>query len=90
MTALSSLVTGRAVSPKIAMTGEVSLCGDAMVIGGLNEKLGAAVRAGVEKVFIPKGNVEDLDDVAEEIKEKLEIVPVDTIIDILRQTGIME
>ena len=90
VTALSSLVTGRAVSPKIAMTGEVSLCGDAMVIGGLNEKLGAAVRAGVEKVFIPKGNVEDLDDVAEEIKEKLEIVPVDTIIDILRQTGIME
>lgn len=79
VTALSSLVSGHAVKPEYAMTGEVSLRGNVMMIGGLPEKLGAAVRAGVKKVFIPKGNVDDLDDVPEEVRRKLEIVPVETI-----------
>lgn len=88
-TALSSLVTGRAVSPKIAMTGEVSLQGNVMPIGGLPEKLMAAVRAGVKKVLIPEENIEDLEDVAEEVKSQLEIIPVATVSDVLAITGIL-
>ena len=75
-TALASLVTGRTVDTDIAMTGEVSLRGGVMPIGGLPEKLMAAQRAGIKKVFIPEDNVEDLEDMAEEVKEKLEIIPV--------------
>lgn len=68
------------------MTGEVSLRGDVMAIGGLPEKLGAAVRAGVKKVFIPRENLEDLDEVPEEVKRKLEITPVETVEEVLRAT----
>ena len=69
-TALASLVTGRAVSPEFAMTGEVSLRGVVMPIGGLPEKLMAAQRAGVTQVFIPEENVDDLADVANEVKRE--------------------
>ena len=85
VTALSSLVTGKTVSPEIAMTGEVSLRGGVMPIGGLPEKLMAAERAGIKKVFIPYENVDDLEDVAEEVKEKLEIVPVKKVSEELQQ-----
>lgn len=67
-TALASLLTGKAVSPEYAMTGEVSLRGTVMPIGGLPEKLMAAQRAGISKVLIPETNVDDLDEVAEEVK----------------------
>lgn len=90
VTALSSLVTGKAVNPEIGMTGEVSLRGNVMPIGGLPEKLMAAERAGVKKVFIPAENKDDLEDVAEEVKEKLEIIPVKTIREVLEGTGVME
>lgn len=83
VTALSSLVNGKTVDPHIAMTGEVSLRGQVMPIGGLPEKLMAAQRAGVKRVFIPWDNREDLEDVAEEVKEKLEIVPVKQIREVL-------
>ncbi len=86
VTALSSLVTGKVVSPRVAMTGEVSLRGGVMPIGGLPEKLMAAQRAGVEKVFIPWENVEDLDEVASEVKEKMEIVPVKMVEEVLGAT----
>ena len=85
VTALSSLVTGKTVSPEIAMTGEVSLRGGVMPIGGLPEKLMAAERAGIKKVFIPYENVDDLEDVAEEVKEKLEIIPVKKVVEVLQQ-----
>lgn len=78
-TAITSLVTGVPVNPKVAMTGEISLRGQVMPIGGLPEKLLAAERAGIKKVLIPWDNKEDLVEVPEEIKEKLEIVPVNTI-----------
>lgn len=87
-TALSSLVTGKAVSPEVAMTGEVSLRGNVMPIGGLPEKLMAAVRAGITTVLIPQDNIEDLEDVAEEVKRKLEIIPVSTVAEVLEKTGI--
>ena len=76
-TALASLLTGKPVDPYLAMTGEISLTGRVMPIGGLPEKLMAAQRAGVKRVLIPKENVEDLEDVAgEEVKSSLEIIPV--------------
>ena len=82
-TALASLVTGREVSPQWAMTGEVSLRGGVMPIGGLPEKLMAAQRAGIKKVFIPQENVDDLEDVAKEVSDALEIHPVKKISDVL-------
>ena len=88
-TAIASLVTGRAVAPTIAMTGEVSLRGAVTAIGGLPEKLMAAQRAGITTVFIPKENERDLADIDDEIKEGLEIVAVDEVEDVLRKTGII-
>ena len=84
VTALASLITGRPADPDSAMTGEVSLRGGVMPIGGLPEKLMAAQRAGIKRVFIPYDNVEDLEDVAEEVKEKLTIVPVKKVNDVLK------
>ena len=89
-TAIASLVTGRTVSPEYAMTGEVSLRGNVMPIGGLPEKLMAAQRAGISKVFIPKENVEDLEEVADEVKSKLEIIPVSKVTEALNRTGILD
>lgn len=82
-TALASLVTGKAVDTDCAMTGEVSLRGGVMPIGGLPEKLMAAQRAGISRVFIPAENEDDLEDVAEEVKKKLEIIPVKKVTDVL-------
>ena len=87
-TAIASLVTGKAVDPELAMTGEVSLRGDVMPIGGLPEKLMAALRAGVHRVFIPEENVDDLEDVAGEIKEKLDIIPVHTVAEVMDRVGL--
>ncbi|HJA12737.1 MAG TPA: endopeptidase La [Candidatus Mediterraneibacter merdipullorum] len=84
-TALASLLTGKAVDTDLAMTGEVSLRGGVMPIGGLPEKLMAAQRSGIKKVFIPEENVEDLEDVAAEVKEKLDIVPVKKVTDVLKK-----
>lgn len=84
-TALASLVTGKPVGPEYAMTGEVSLRGVVMPIGGLPEKLMAAQRAGIKKVFIPADNVEDLDDVAKEVRDSLEIIPVHKVTDVLKK-----
>lgn len=84
-TALSSLVLDRPVDPHIAMTGEVSLRGDVLPIGGLKEKLFGAQRAGITKVLIPWDNQADLYEVPEEIKSKLKIVPVKTVEDVLKE-----
>lgn len=88
-TALSSLVTGHSVSPRFAMTGEVSLRGVVAPIGGLPEKLMAAKRAGVSTVFIPAENTLDLEDVAEEVRESLDIIPVSNVKDVLTQTKVL-
>ena len=88
-TALASLVTGKVVDPHIAMTGEVALRGAVTPIGGLPEKLMAAERAGISKVFIPEENMFDLKDVADEVKEKIEITPVSRIEDVLNMVGIL-
>ena len=89
-TAIASLVTGIPVPPNIAMTGEVSLEGAISAIGGLPEKLMAAERAGVRKVFIPKENMDDLRDVAAEVRDRLEIIPVESIEEVLTALGILK
>ena len=89
-TALASLVTGRAVDPELAMTGEVSLRGVLMPIGGLPEKLMAAQRAGIRRVIIPEENMDDLPEVAEEVKKDLHILPLHRVEEVLEKTGINE
>ncbi|MER5784454.1 endopeptidase La [Streptomyces mobaraensis] len=78
-TALASLLSGRRVRPDVAMTGEVSLTGRVLPIGGVKQKLLAAHRAGVTTVVIPKRNEPDLDDVPAEILEKLDVHAVSDV-----------
>lgn len=85
-TALSSLVLKKPVKKKLAMTGEVSLRGEVLPIGGLPEKLMAAHRAGIKTVLIPEKNVEDLKDVPEEITAKLSVIPISTIQDVAKES----
>jgi len=85
-TALASLVTGIKVDPKLAMTGEITLRGAVLPIGGLKEKLLGAQRAGITKILIPKENLIDLKDVPEEVKSQLTIIAVETVEDVLRET----
>lgn len=75
-TALVSSLTGIPVRSDVAMTGEITLRGEVLPIGGLKEKLLAAVRGGITKALIPEENVKDLADIPENIKNTLEIVPV--------------
>ncbi|TDC15774.1 endopeptidase La [Streptomyces sp. 8K308] len=82
-TALASLLSGRRVRPDVAMTGEVSLTGRVLPIGGVKQKLLAAHRAGMTTVIIPKRNEPDLDDVPAEIRAKLDVHPVTDVRQVL-------
>jgi ATP-dependent Lon protease len=83
-TALASLLSGRRVRTDVAMTGEVSLTGRVLPIGGLKQKLLAAHRAGITTVVIPKRNEADLDDVPAEVLERLEVHPVSDVREVLQ------
>ena len=87
-TAIASLVTDKAVDPHFAMTGEVSLRGVVTPIGGLPEKLMAAQRAGVKNAFIPKENEDDLRDVAKEVLDQINVIPVSNVEEVLKKVGI--
>ncbi len=82
-TALVSALSNRPVPANIGMTGEITLRGSVLPIGGLREKSIAAVRTGLKKIYIPEENERDLDEVPEEVKEKLQIVPVKNIAELL-------
>src|SRR5438270_1868855 len=82
-TALASLFANKPVRPDVAMTGEITLRGLVLPIGGLKEKSLAAMRAGISTVVIPKLNEKDLADVPQEAKEKLNFVPVETVDQVL-------
>ncbi len=82
-TALVSLILGRKVKPHLGMTGEITLRGQVLPIGGLKEKVLAAHRNGLETVILPKRNKYDLDDVPEEIKKSMQFVFVETVDDVL-------
>ena len=78
-TALLSALTGRAVRHDVAMTGEVTLRGRVMPIGGLREKTMAALRAGLHTVIVPQDNEKDLDDIDQSVRARLRFVPVETV-----------
>jgi ATP-dependent Lon protease len=82
---LVSLLSQRPVDPKIAMTGEISLRGHILPIGGLKHKVLAAHRAGIETVLLPKRNQKDLKEIPKEVKEGLRLVLVSTMWDVLRE-----
>ena len=82
-TALASLFTNRPVSSEVAMTGEVTLRGLVLPIGGLKEKSLAAARARIKKVIIPKLNEKDLPEIPEEVKRKVTFYPAETVDDVL-------
>lgn len=83
-TAIISVLTGIPVHKDVAMTGEITLRGRVLPIGGLKEKLLAALRGGIKKVIIPEENVKDLADIPNEVKTKIEIVPVQRLDDVLK------
>ncbi len=82
-TAAYSALTGKKIKKDIAMTGEITLRGRVLPIGGLKEKSLAAHRAGINTVIIPYENIKDLDDIPENIKEQMEFVPVKTMDEVL-------
>jgi ATP-dependent Lon protease len=82
-TALASLFSNKPVRPDVAMTGEITLRGLVLPIGGLKEKSLAAMRAGIATVIIPKLNEKDLADVPEEAKQKLKFIPVENVDEVL-------
>jgi len=82
-TALASLFSNRPVRPDVAMTGEITLRGLVLPIGGLKEKSLAAMRAGISTVIIPMLNEKDLVDVPEEVKQKLKFVAVENVDEVL-------
>ncbi len=84
-TALISALTGREVRRDIAMTGEVSIRGRVLAIGGLKEKSMAAYTGGVKTVFMPKANIPDLDDVDAKVRENLQFVPCEYVDDIIER-----
>ncbi|ODR94295.1 DNA-binding protein [Methyloceanibacter marginalis] len=84
VTAIISLMTGIPVSREVAMTGEITLRGRVLPIGGLKEKMLAALRAGIKTVIIPEENVKDLVEIPDSLKNKLEILPVSRVEEVLK------
>jgi ATP-dependent Lon protease len=78
-TALASLLTGRPVRADVGMTGEITLRGQVLPVGGIKEKVLAAHRAGLHMVILPKRNEKDLDDLPQEIRDEMEFVLVDRV-----------
>jgi ATP-dependent Lon protease len=86
LTTIASLVTNREVDPKLAMTGEISLRGAVLPVGGIKEKVIAAHRAGIKRVILPKDNEKDLDDIPEDVTSELEFILVETVEDVIKET----
>ncbi len=84
VTSIVSVLTQIPVRKDVAMTGEVTLRGNVLPIGGLKEKLLAALRGGIKTVIIPKENVKDLPDIPDNVKSGLEIIPAETVSDVLK------
>ncbi|MDF2504314.1 endopeptidase La, partial [Clostridium sp.] len=85
-TTIASLVTGRKVDPKLAMTGEISLRGAVLPVGGIKEKVLAAHRAGIKRVILPKDNEKDLMDIPKDVQDELQFILVETIEDVIKET----
>ncbi|MCH1627623.1 endopeptidase La [Fredinandcohnia quinoae] len=89
-TALISALTGRAVRKEVGMTGEITLRGRVLPIGGLKEKSLSAHRAGLTKILLPKDNVKDLDDIPESVRKEMEFVPVSHLDEVLEHALVGE
>jgi ATP-dependent Lon protease len=83
-TAIASMLTGLKVDPNLAMTGEITLTGQVLPIGGLKEKVLGAKRAGISKIVFPKRNEIDLDDIPKEVRDTMMFVPVEEISEVLQ------
>ena len=83
-TALVSLALGRPVSEDVAMTGEITLTGQVLPIGGVREKVLAAQRAGIRTVILPKENEGDLEDLPKDVRRELRFIAVDSVDEVLR------
>jgi ATP-dependent Lon protease len=83
-TALVSLITGKLIAPDVAMTGEITLRGQVLPVGGIKEKVLAAHRAGIKKVILPRQNEVDLDDLPEEVRNSIKFILADTVDDVLK------
>ena len=83
-TALTSAFTNRRVRADVAMTGEITLRGRVLPIGGLKEKALAAHRSGIHTVIIPKDNRKDLEDIPQNIRRKIQFHPVDSMDEVLK------
>ena len=84
VTALTSLLTGSRVRDDVAMTGEITLRGQVLPVGGIKEKVLAAHRAGIKRIILPKRNEKDLDDVPEQAKKEMEFIFAHSMDDVLR------
>jgi ATP-dependent Lon protease len=82
-TSLVSLISGRKVKPKVGMTGEITLRGQVLPIGGVKEKVIAAHRNGLRTVILPKRNETDLDDIPDEVKKSMKFIFVETVDEVL-------
>jgi len=90
VTSIVSVLTNNAVRKDVAMTGEVTLRGRVLPIGGLKEKLLAALRGGIKTVLIPKDNEKDLEDIPDNVKEGMEIIPVAIVDEVLKHALVNE
>ncbi|WP_424355382.1 endopeptidase La [Methanobacterium sp. MBAC-LM] len=86
LTTIASLVTGHKVDPKLAMTGEISLRGAVLPVGGIKEKVLAAHRAGINRIILPKDNEKDLDDIPQDVKDEIEFIFAETVEDVISET----
>jgi ATP-dependent Lon protease len=86
VTSLASLLTGRSARPTVAMTGEITLRGKVLPVGGIKEKILAAKRAGIERVVVPERNRRDVEEVSAELLEGLALEYVGVIDEVLQQT----
>ncbi len=84
LTALVSLITNRTVKKDLAMTGEITLRGQILPVGGIKEKVLAAHRAGIKTVILPRANQKDMEDIPENVREKLDIIFLDKMLDIFK------
>jgi ATP-dependent Lon protease len=84
VSALVSELSGKAVKRSVAMTGEVTLKGKVLAIGGLKEKTMAAYNAGVKTVLLPKDNLKDLEEIDSTVRESIKFIPCSTVADVIK------
>ncbi len=83
-TSLVSLLTHKPIRPELGMTGEITLRGQVMPVGGIKEKMLAAHRAGLKTILLPKRNLQDLDDLPEDVRKNIQFIGVDTVADVIK------